>query len=36
MPKVYKLDKTGSRCRDLSDGKYAKFKLCETKKVERD
>lgn len=33
MTGAYKLDKTGSRCRDVWSGKYAKYALCRTKKV---
>ena len=29
----YKLDRTGSRCRDIKNGKYAKSTLCQAKKV---
>ena len=32
MASVYKLDRTGSRCRDIGTGKYAKATLCKVKK----
>ncbi len=33
MAKGYRLDKTGSRCRAVGNGKYAKFALCQVKSV---
>ena len=32
MARGYKLDRTGSRCRDMGTGKYAKATLCKVKR----
>ncbi len=36
MAKGFKLDKTGSRCRAMGTGKYAKFMLCQVAGAKRD
>ncbi len=36
MAKGFKLDSTGSRCRSVKNGKYAKFMLCQVSGAKRD